>query len=304
MDLFTSVAERMKESSPVIRPLILSPFETIRPGVGFEVESLEIEARAPNEAVVRHVPPDATRPPNTSEPEESPSTVERTSRPPEKEAQPAPLKPRVARSIENIPLVESQRLDPQEPSKPAPAELVIPDAPAPIERLVYVHEGPGSVVAATNDGDHESPDEPTVPPARTPPTIQNEFVTQLSSITVENQNLWSRQFEIDASTSITYAPLTVNNEAPSIVVPSNPIEVAIYPTATNSQIIHETSPQTSNGARMEADRPEQATVVDIRIGRIEVHSAKDIPSGRRITGPRPPNTRLSLDDLLKKRGRS
>ena len=303
MDLFTAVAERMQEASPEIRPVVATPYEVADQGDGFEIESRETEAPAVRRQSMEPVEAPYSQNETSETVEQSQRIDSRETVSPTENAPPALSVPILTSPLEPEMMLPAEKPAVQDSQISPTPEFKIPESQEPIERVIHVHEERASESPLTNVREPLAPNLEVAKESQTT-VVQNELVSNIQSTTVKNQSFSVRHVQIDASTVANESITTIHQEAPHIVIPANPIEVAIHSPVHNTQIVQEIGKAGQSEPAPDSRVNESKTVVDIRIGRIEVNAIKGPPAGRRPVATNQPNSRLSLDDVLKKRGRS
>lgn len=305
MDLFAAVAQRIENSPPEVRPVVLTPFEAQRQADDFEIEEHEIEAPS-----AKHFP---SIPTQSADQIEQPQSQNLEVVPQAERASATGIESLSTQAIhsleQGIPIAESQpqalrqSSETTNPNQEAKIQTPhIPESQVPLERLVEVKKLPENPEPKKTKAEPQE----VVEMAKTTlsPLINNQFVTEIAATSVEHKDISIQNIEIGGDSITNQSSTTINQEGLRIVIPARPIEVALHSTVNNTQLISEAASQPfSSDAPSERD-PAPSSVIDIRIGRIEVNALKSQSPGKRVTTSAPTNNRRSLDDILQKRGRT
>lgn len=305
MDLFAAVAQRIENSPPEVRPVVLTPFEAQRQAEDFEIEEREIEAPP-----AKHLPSTANQ---SAEQIEQPQSQKLEVVPQAERAPTSGIESLNTQAISSVeqesskgqsqPQVLTQTSETTNSYQEANVQTPhISESQVPLERLIEVKNSSESPELQTTKAEPQEATEPTK--TSLSPLVNNQFVTEIEATSVEHKDISIQNIEIGGDSITNQSSTTINQEGPRIVIPVRPIEVALHSTVNNTQLISEAASQPFSSDAASEREPAPSSVIDIRIGRIEVNALKSQSPGKRVATSAPTNNRLSLEDILQKRGRT
>jgi hypothetical protein len=304
MDLFEAIALSFDDKPAEIRPAILSPYEVGQQPQDIAEVVSEISAE-PDQKVEKQT----SEPTHSIEVKKVPETASELN-PKEQiqiEKEPVELpthreiseptsrldKPRLTMKIKS----DEVQLETQPSSK-----IEVPTSKQPIENTILPSPSTLQDESPTKTVRYKKEDGATEI-VQTNQVISNTFLSENHTTYIENltdiTNSQTNQFFESRIENV--SPL-VHSE-PKIEVVYPPIEVAVSALnqfqTVNSEI---DQPPRRNDVAKESGQENSKKIVEINIGRIEINAPKSATPTRRITPTRTSPNRLSLDEILKKRG--
>lgn len=304
MDLFEAIALSFDDKPAEIRPAILSPYE-----VGQQPQNIAEDVSEISSESDRKIEKPTSEPARSIEVKKVPETASEVKPKGLIQIEPNPVELPTNRKIgeptsrqDEPRLTTKSKGDEVQLETPIASKIEVPTSKQPIENATLPslstlrEESPTKTVRYTKeDGATEV--------GQTNQVVSNTFLSENHTTNVENltdiTNSQTNQFFESKTENVS----SLVHSEPKIEVVYPPIEVAVSASSqfqiVNSEI--DQSPRRNDVAK-ESGQENSKKIVEINIGRIEINAPKSATPTRRITPTRTSPNRLSLDEILKKRG--